>query len=1238
MSVVCVTLQAGLFGPTSTVVFLYDATPPIASVETGPSGAVASSDAQFQLGCNEVCSYDFRLDAGPWTAVGGKIGDTGAESATAAAANVTSAFVAFQQVPPPVVAGPLVATLPFTVALPAGPNVTGTAHAVVNGRLVQQWQLSSSGASQLVLTNVTDGTVVVTAAVDGGVAPASFVVLVDSVAPVLSVWAAPADGDLALTPTVVVAVDDDDGDVEYFWRHGTAGEGVAGAPWRTSRHGVLTVPSVSPTVRHAVEVYAVDAAGHASPLQVVEWTPTGCPPAAAVPGVTLAAAPNVGPGARYVVFRTNDAALAAWSHGFEWALDDGAWTPTADPVVTLAPVPAPGASHVVRMRAAVPPVCNAALQQFRPAPASYAWREPPAAGVGVAVWASPPTSTPDVFAAFQWSAAVLRGSVQYALDGGPWVSGGVGVRLGPLAAGQHDVQLRAVNGSMVPVGAPASVQWTVTSAADSSVVLAGLADGNHTLHVRSTDEAGLLQVGTSTRQWVVDTTPPTTSATLLSAAVAPFRFLRAEVTCTDASRCTVCWAKGPVPDGCTTNSTLVLPVPSDGPHLFEVHCVDEVGNVDDTPLALAFVADTIPPVATVAAVAATDSATVNPPTVAPCPAAAWSGGAVHVGPVMTNRRAIHVVLGTDEPLAQYEVALYAVPEAAAAPPVVTAVVPGTLHGTATVVAPTDGAYIVVVTATDVAGNVQPMPGTRLGVVVDTLPPLTTEFSPPLPQLTNNATLTVHARGTDGVDGVGVVEVHVTVAAIDADATGNVSLVVTAASGWQVESPTLHTGTYTFTAVAVDALRHVVPATSSAAAVTNVTVDRTAPHASFPTPPPTFWPSTAVPLPAATDEAGSLQVRVEDGAWLPHAAPWLVTVPGQGPWTLWVRAVDVAGNVESPATLAAIVTVDEERPAVAWLPGSLPPAGAATRVRDAVVCVQATDASPVHFNVSVTVPPAAATTTAVTGNPCVTLSPPDGAVTVEFVAVDAAGNAGAPLSAAWDIDTVAPEVVVGQAVADAPTCVAQPGATVCPSVSAATVAVSCAPGAGTPCVTEHAIKPLQLQTGSGCRRVLSPAGAVPRRGLQTSDLEFGVSDASGPFTVLPSRRWTGSTNCTCGPQTAPATWGCWTRQPCSTLTPRRTACRRVLSCSPRTLWRRRRCCFACKCRTRHRPASARLSTGWTTAPCSPVAPPPPTWTRCSCGWTGWRWAPTCWKPGGWTPRATGRRGPSRRGPSLTRRRR
>ena len=279
---------------------------------------------------------------------------------------------------------------------------------------------------------------------------------------------------------------------------------------------------------------------------------------------------------------------------------------------------------------------------------------------------------------FAFSSNEAGASFACRIDGGAWGPCASPQSFGPLADGQHTVEVRATDTAGNVDATPAARTFTVDTRAPQTTVTAGpagpsedstptfsfasdenggrfecrmdggafaacdspftpaaLSDGAHTFEVRAVDAAGNADATPASRTVVVDTSPPDTTivtgpAGTTGDASPAFTFHGSE---TGASF--QCRLDGGTFAACS--SPHLASALAEGPHTLEVRAVDAAGNVDPTPASRTFTVDTVAPDTTITS---GPTGTTDDPT----PAFAFSGGAGVDLRVPRRRRRLHALL------------------------------------------------------------------------------------------------------------------------------------------------------------------------------------------------------------------------------------------------------------------------------------------------------------------------------------------------------------------------------------------------------------------------------------------------------------------------------------------------------------------------------------------------------------------------------------------------------------------
>ncbi|MBJ7471628.1 MAG: OmpA family protein [Solirubrobacteraceae bacterium] len=313
---------------------------------------------------------------------------------------------------------------------------------------------------------------------------------------------------------------------------------------------------------------------------------------------------------------------------YECRLDGGSWAACTTPesYTGLA-----DGSHTLEVRG------TDTLGHVETTPVSYTWvidRTAPS----TSIVSGPPALTDSASAPFDFSSDESGVTYECKLDAGSWAACTDPDTFTGIADGDHTLLVRATDAAGNTDGTPASHLWTVdTSAPDTTLTqqppsltnlttadfaftsadpgatfeckldagawapctspdqLTSLADGDHTLLVRSVDTAGNRDPSPASHTWTVDTQAPTSAIAdkpteLTNAVDANFTF-----TSTDPGATFECkldagtWVACPSPKA--------LAGLTDGSHTFSVRAIDAAGNVEASPTTYTWVVDTQAPAA-----------------------------------------------------------------------------------------------------------------------------------------------------------------------------------------------------------------------------------------------------------------------------------------------------------------------------------------------------------------------------------------------------------------------------------------------------------------------------------------------------------------------------------------------------------------------------------------------------------------------------------------------------------------
>ena len=323
-------------------------------------------------------------------------------------------------------------------------------------------------------------------------------------------------------------------------------------------------------------------------------------------------------------------AAADPSYTFECRIDFGAWTACTSPKSYTGLSDGP---RTFQVRA------NDGTR-VDPTPASFTWTVDTTPPTTTFV-TKPAASTTSTTANFTWTSDET-GNVTYecSLDGAAFTACTTPKALTGLSDGSHTLKVRATDTLGHVEVTPAEYTWTVDRTApdttidsgpsgltgsDSATFVAsssepgstfecsldggayaacsapltftGLADGAHTIDIRSIDAAGNVDPTPATRAWTVDATAPGTTidsgpAALSATDAATFSFSSPDGTATFE-----CKLDGGSWAACTAPAALTGL--ADGNHTFEVRAKDAAGNVDPTPATYTWAVDTGAPATTI---------------------------------------------------------------------------------------------------------------------------------------------------------------------------------------------------------------------------------------------------------------------------------------------------------------------------------------------------------------------------------------------------------------------------------------------------------------------------------------------------------------------------------------------------------------------------------------------------------------------------------------------------------------
>jgi hypothetical protein len=304
---------------------------------------------------------------------------------------------------------------------------------------------------------------------------------------------------------------------------------------------------------------------------------------------------------------------------------------------------------------------------------------------------------------------------------------------------------------------------------------------------------------------------------------------------------------------------------------------------------------------------------------------------------------------------------------------------------------TAGANTFTATATDAAANTS-VASADFGVTLDSVEPFSVVISPSDSAWHTSGVWTVTA--SDALSGIAQVSYRV-----DAGVYANLA----ASNGAPVSPPALSDGVHTVHAYATDVAGRTTSATPVDA---TVKVDTAKPTATVTLAPPGSggWRlsgSASITGSDATSGVDHVEYGIDSGSFASIASGASFTVP-EGTHSITYRAVDVAGNVGDTVTVSN-VKVDSVEPQ-----SSVTPASSTSWRSSGSVTLAAVDATSGVASIDYKLD-GAATYTTYSGP----LTLADGAHTLVFRAVDAAGNVEADTTATIKVDTQLPTANMSQ---------------------------------------------------------------------------------------------------------------------------------------------------------------------------------------------------------------------------------
>ncbi len=410
-------------------------------------------------------------------------------------------------------------------------------------------------------------------------------------------------------------------------------------------------------------------------------------------------------------------------------------------------------------------------------------------------------------------------------------------------------------------------------------------DGPAVVLARTTDAAGNLQSVPTSVAVTVDNTPPTSTitappgGTILIGSTATIIGNASDGTGSGINKVEVSADNGVtwVTANGTTSWNYVWTLPADGNHTLKVRAIDNANNIQAVPSTVALIVNNNAPTSTF--VAPASSSTIKGVTTNITGTAASSGSGVQKVELSFNGGSTWV-LATGTTSWSYNWTL-----------------------------PADGNYTIYARAVDFGGLVQTTPAQVTFSIDNTLPNAIIATPTNLTML-RGAGVNISGTATDSGSGVQRVEVS-----IDGGTTWVTS---TGTTSWNYFWNFSTNGTFNIKVRAVDAVNNV----QSPEASISVTVDITNPVAVINSPADTSYlrGSSTIISGTATDTGTGLQrveISLDNGSnWssVTGTSSWNYnwTLPADGIYTITVRAVDNAGNIQSPVTSSTVI-VDNTLP-------------------------------------------------------------------------------------------------------------------------------------------------------------------------------------------------------------------------------------------------------------------------------------------------------------------------------------
>ncbi|MBZ4371083.1 Ig-like domain-containing protein [Corallococcus sp. AS-1-6] len=919
---------AGNTGPASTAVpFTVDTVAPVAPVIASPTAnqsvgsqtpvlsgtAEANSTVTVREGTTVLCTATANA-SGAWSCTSSTLAQ-GAHTITATARDAAGNT------------GPASAAVPFTVdtVAPAAPVVTaptagqtlttqtpvlsGTAEAnstvtVREGTTVLCTATANgSGAWSCTSSTLADGSHSITATARdaaGNTGPASTAVpfSVDTTAPAAPVVTAPTAGQQLATSTPVIT-GTAEANSTVTVREGTT---VLCTTTADSSGAWSCTSSTLTDGPHTVSVTARDAVGNTSPARTVSFTVDASAPDAPViatpmNGSVLAAPPatysgTAEPGSRVTVTVDGTPLGTVTTNGSgEWsitpgpALADGGHTVTAvaqDAAGNNSPV----ATSTFSVDTTAPdapvftaPALNATVTTARPAITGTAdagsqvtlviggTSYGPLTVDGTGHWSfTPATDLPQGTLTVTATATDAAGNVS---DASQLTFTVDSVPPDTVITSRPPVASNSPSATFTFQGTDADVAGFVCTLDATSVACAspytatGLDEGPHTFTVAAVDTAGNLDPTPASSTWTVDLTPPDAPIVLQPTSGEVLTSASPVITGTAEPGSTVYLV---LDNGAPLGPVLVnaqgewsYPVQAtlaDGSHTLSATSTDAAGNTSP-PVSLTFIIDTDAPDTTI------ESGPAQP-----------SNSASATFEFSSTGGGIGYECSVDD-------AAFSACDS-----------PFTLDNLS------EGEHTLAVRAVDAAGNADPTPAEYTWTVDLGIPEAPAITSPANGALFNTGAVSYAGTAEAGAT------VRVTVDGVFVGTT-----VASGTGAWTFTAgPVLDTGAHTVSVVAVDAAGNVSPSTSA-----SFNVDLVAPDTALTASVPAVTSSRDASFEFTSNEStATFECRFDTGTFVPCTSPQARTDLADGTYTVQVRAVDAAGNVD-PTAATFTWTVDTTAP-------------------------------------------------------------------------------------------------------------------------------------------------------------------------------------------------------------------------------------------------------------------------------------------------------------------------------------